>query len=85
MKKYYKGWITEGCFSAETEKAIGFDAFCYGRDQIVWFPKSQIKWGEQPEGTRNREILIPAWLFASKGINPEKVDIRWDRNMVVEM
>lgn len=89
MKKYYKGWITKGCFSGETEKAVGFDGWFSSRDQIVWFPKSQIKFGEEIEGTNNREIFIPVWLFISKAINPENVNVRWDYDgrwiKVVEM
>lgn len=91
-QRYYKAWITEGSsFITESAKAICFeiDNGHYSSEyasSTVWFPKSQIKYGEIEEGTNNRVIYIPVWLFTTKGIkNPDILrGITFDR-FTVEM
>ena len=88
MARYYKGWVTEGNFYGETEKAYAFEVTT-GRFQggtfPVWLPKSQIRWGDKAEGTNNRQIFIPCWLLDTKRINPDRVlGIRFDRELTIE-
>ena len=88
-KKFYRGWISEGSYSGETEKAICFDVDDgrYGRClKTVLFPKSVLRWGEIDHETGFRQVFVPAWLFASKRLDPDRVmGIRWDRDMVCVM
>lgn len=78
MKKYYRGWITlpmEHYLPATTEKAIALTVdggYTKANDTIAWFPKSQIIVGEANE-VGNAEVLIPAWLFRQKSINPSRI------------
>ena len=78
MAKYYKGWTSlpiENYVPRVTDKAICLTVaggYTCANDTYEWFPKSQIIIGEAND-VGNAEVLIPAWLFRSKGIDPYRI------------
>lgn len=82
MKKqmYYKGWFTENCLAAETEKALcsWYDVGTGSRNyKTLWIPKSICKF-EPANKNGNVTIYVPAWFFTKNRYEYKRCkDIAW--------
>ena len=83
---WFDGSVESHC-AVVTEKAYGLSCWngCrgfYGREWVDFFPKSKVKVIRDDVLGKVR-VLIPYWLFKSKGIYPDNVcDIAFESDLV---